>query len=91
MLEADRLNALDLAHLLGLAGAGSVMLTDAWPSYHVMRAWLALRRRLPWNLMAFLDDMHHLQVLRRVGAVYQFRHALLQDRLVGPGARRRGG
>jgi hypothetical protein len=36
---------------------------------------------LPWQVMRFLDDAHHRGVLRQVGAVYQFRHAQLQDRL----------
>jgi hypothetical protein len=31
--------------------------------------------------MAFLDDAYRRGVLRRAGAVYQFRHARLQDRL----------
>jgi len=70
-----------LGFIIGLAGAVGVVLNDGWPCYHLMRAWLAVRRRLPWHLMSFLDDMHHLGILRQVGAVYQFRHALLQDRL----------
>jgi hypothetical protein len=43
--------------------------------------------------MRFLEDAHDRNVLRTVGPVYQFRHARLQDRLVGqdrpPGARGR--
>ncbi len=31
------------------------------------------------QLISFLDDAHRRGVLRQVGAVYQFRHALLQD------------
>ncbi|MEV0592861.1 hypothetical protein [Nonomuraea cavernae] len=31
--------------------------------------------------MRFLDDAHRVGLLREVGAVYQFRHAKLQDRL----------
>jgi hypothetical protein len=33
------------------------------------------------RFMQFLDDAHHRQVLRQAGAVYQFRHAELQDHL----------
>jgi hypothetical protein len=44
-------------------------------------AWLALRKRLPWAVMDFLDDAHSRGVLRQIGTIYQFRHALLQTRL----------
>jgi hypothetical protein len=33
--------------------------------------------------MAFLEDAHRRGVLRQVGAVYQFRHAKLQQYLAG--------
>jgi hypothetical protein len=33
------------------------------------------------KLIQVLEDAHHRQVLRQVGAVYQFRHAELQDHL----------
>lgn len=52
-----------------------------WWWFTVARAWLALRGRLPWQLMAFLDDAHRLGVLRQSGARYQFRHSILHDRL----------
>jgi hypothetical protein len=45
------------------------------------RLWHAHCGRLPLRLMRFLDDAHRRGVLRQVGAVYQFRHARLQDRL----------
>ncbi|MEU4160789.1 BTAD domain-containing putative transcriptional regulator [Actinoplanes sp. NPDC026670] len=57
--------------------------TAAWPRYQAARVWLTLRRRLPWNLTAFLADAHRIGVLRRHGAVYQFRHARLRDSLAG--------
>jgi len=38
---------------------------------------------LPFGFMAFLDDAHRRGVLRQVGAVYEFRHARLQERLAG--------
>ncbi|MFB7084402.1 NACHT domain-containing protein [Streptomyces sp. NPDC056296] len=53
----------------------------AWGHYTVARCYLALRRGLPYDLMAFLADAHDRGVLRRVGAVYQFRHIELQHRL----------
>jgi len=53
----------------------------AWPLYILCRGLLTLRHNLPWSLMRFLDDAHHRGVLRQVGAIYQFRHIKLQDRL----------
>ncbi|WP_198168348.1 NACHT domain-containing protein [Herbidospora yilanensis] len=50
-------------------------------SYLVALSVLNLRRKLPRNLMAFLDDAHRLGLLRTVGPIYQFRHADLQDHL----------
>jgi hypothetical protein len=38
-----------------------------------------LTGRLPWRLPEFLDDAYRRGVLRRAGAVYQFRHARLQE------------
>jgi GTPase SAR1 family protein len=67
----------------GLAGALPVGLSQtAWGWVVGARGWLALRRRLPYHLMAFLADAHENRgVLRQVGAVYQFRHLELQRRL----------
>jgi NACHT domain len=63
-----------------VSGIGSFVFS-AWPSYGIARIWLAMRRRLPWPLMGFLDDAHRRGVLRQAGAVYQFRHIELQHRL----------
>lgn len=68
----------------GFLGFG-YMLGAAWSWLQVTRFWLALRRRLPWRLMAFLDDAHERGVLRLAGAVYQFRHRRLQDYLTTTG------
>ncbi|MGW6911410.1 NACHT domain-containing protein [Streptomyces sp. NPDC054940] len=58
---------------------------SAWSHYAVARCYLALRAKLPLDLMAFLADAHeHRGVLRRTGAVYQFRHIELQHRLADP-------
>jgi hypothetical protein len=63
----------------GLAGG---LHGAAWGPFAVARGLLAGRGRLPWQLMAFLADAHEQRgVLRRVGAVYQFRHVELQRRL----------
>jgi NACHT domain len=48
-------------------------------SYIDARLWLALRGRLPWRTMTFLADASRRGVLRQAGAIYQFRHARLQE------------
>jgi hypothetical protein len=54
----------------------------AWVPYAIVRRWLARRGDLPPNLTEFLADAYERRdVLRRVGAVYQFRHIELQRRL----------
>jgi NACHT domain len=63
-----------------LAGVVAGLAADCdavWPSYGIARNWLAIRRRLPWRLVGFLDDAHQRGVLRQAGAVYQFRHIQL--------------
>jgi hypothetical protein len=72
-----------------LAGATGVLVirllfggpTSAWTGYVEGRLTLALRGRLPWRTMPFLEDAHRRGVLRQVGAVYQFRHIRLRDHL----------
>ncbi|XVV03491.1 NACHT domain-containing protein [Actinosynnema sp. CA-248983] len=54
-----------------------------WWWFTVARIWLAVRGKLPWELMVFLEDARKLGVLRQAGACYQFRHALVQERLAG--------
>jgi hypothetical protein len=64
------------------AGLSVGFIQASWGSFILAKWWLAMRRRLPWRLMAFLADAHEKRgVLRQVGAVYQFRHAELQRRL----------
>ncbi|MGP3951439.1 NACHT domain-containing protein [Streptomyces sp. 7N604] len=65
-----------------LAGLESGLVETAWGGWVVARAYLAMRRKVPWDLMTFLQDAHeHRGVLRQVGAVYQFRHLDLQRHL----------
>ncbi|MFB9178313.1 NACHT domain-containing protein [Dactylosporangium sucinum] len=71
----------------GLAGGLAVALgvgvtLGAWLRFEVARLWWCGKGRLPWRLMAFLADAHRRGVLRQAGGVWQFRHALLRDRLV---------
>jgi hypothetical protein len=74
-------SAVIVGTLFGLAVALTFGLARAWGSFVAVRAWLAARGNLPPRLMHFLDDAHRRGVLRQVGALYQFRHARLQDRL----------
>jgi transcriptional regulator with XRE-family HTH domain len=63
-------------------GLGYALSLTAWGQWVVFgRVWLPLTGRLPFAVTAFLDDAYRRGVLRRAGAVYQFRHARLQDHL----------
>jgi transcriptional regulator with XRE-family HTH domain len=74
---------LALGLVAGVDGALAYMLSmTAWGQWVVfVRVWLPLTGRLPWAVQEFLDDAYQRGVLRRAGAVYQFRHARLQDHL----------
>ncbi|MGW4874631.1 NACHT domain-containing protein [Streptomyces chartreusis] len=81
---------------LGLAGrlAGKFqtgLVGSAWSWFLLTRVWLALQGKLPWRLLRFLDDAHRRGVLRQAGAVYQFRHARLQDYLAAQASSARRG
>ncbi len=69
--------------VLGFGVALGVTLgLTAWGQWLALsRIWLPLHQRLPLALIAFLDDACERGVLRRAGAVYQFRHARLQKHL----------
>jgi hypothetical protein len=69
-------------------GLGYMVGLTAWGQWAVLaRVWLPLTGRLPWTVLTFLDDAHQRGVLRQAGAVYQFRHARLQDHLARTGRR----
>ncbi|MGV9386146.1 NACHT domain-containing protein [Nonomuraea sp. NPDC003707] len=76
--------------VVGFVGGPLMGNHHAWLAFTIATAWLALKRRLPWRIMNFLDDAHRLGLLRAVGPVYQFRHAALHDHLavtdIQPGA-----
>ena len=55
----------------------------------IAHAWLGVQRKLPWALMTFLEDAHQRGVLRQQGAVYQFRHVMLQTHLATTDAKQR--
>ncbi|MEU3620773.1 NACHT domain-containing protein [Streptomyces sp. NPDC006872] len=65
------------------AAIGALLALSATNWGHLAAARLRFTRRegLPRNTMAFLREAHRLGILRQVGPVYQFRHALLQDHL----------
>lgn len=64
-----------------LVGVLMGLLSSPWPLYFATSKYLALRTRLPFSLMTFLDECHRLGILRRVGPIYQFRHSRLQQHL----------
>ncbi len=65
-----------------MGGFCYVLAFTAWGQWLTLtRIRLPLANKLPWDITAFLDDAYRRGVLRQYGAVYQFRHARLQDRL----------
>jgi hypothetical protein len=64
-----------------------VVLLDgsAWGQYTLARTWLAMRDQLPWRLDRFLREAKHAGVLRESDGRYEFRSALLRDRLAEEG------
>ncbi|MGI5243043.1 hypothetical protein [Dactylosporangium sp. CA-139066] len=54
---------------------------STWISFRVAHGYLALNGRLPWRLWAFLEDAYKRGTIRQAGTAWQFRHALLHDRL----------
>lgn len=68
-----------------VVGLSYGLITSAWGWFQVARLYYHLTGEWPWRIMAFLDDAHKTRVLRQVGAVYQFRHVLLRDRLAASG------
>jgi hypothetical protein len=60
---------------------GMLLLASASGAWLACCALLSWRSRLPLRLMSFLEEAHRRGVLRQAGGVYQFRHALLQERL----------
>jgi transcriptional regulator with XRE-family HTH domain len=67
--------------VFGIAVGLAIFLSRAWGSFVLTRAWLAMRGKTPLRLMRFLADAHRRGVLRQAGAIFQFRHASLQDNL----------
>jgi transcriptional regulator with XRE-family HTH domain/GTPase SAR1 family protein len=69
-------------------GVGYLFCMTPWGHWLVFaRIWLPLTGRLPWAVVAFLDDACRRGVLRQSGPYYQFRHARLQAHLAAPTGR----
>jgi hypothetical protein len=52
---------------------------SAFLKHFVLRFWLWLMDRMPWHIVAFLDEMVERILLRRVGGSYIFIHRFLLD------------
>ena len=70
-----------LGVVYGFVYASAGVCYTSWYRFTVARLCLRPCGRLPWRTFAFLADAHRRGVLRRNGAVYEFRHSRLQDRL----------
>jgi len=62
-------------------GLAAVLLAGARPKVRLIELVLAITGGGRIKFMQVLEDAHHRQVLRQAGAVYQFRHAELQEHL----------
>ncbi|MET9550360.1 hypothetical protein ABZY36_34420 [Streptomyces sp. NPDC006627] len=71
---------------VGLAAGLLAVSSTAYFAYRETGLRLAATRGLPRHPVAFMEDARLLNVLRRVGPVYQFCHAEFRDRLVNGGA-----
>lgn len=69
----------------GFVGAFTAcMVFNAWPVFRLAHAWLAWKDKLPWRLMAFLEESRRYGVLRQEGISYTFRHLRLLESLAEP-------
>jgi hypothetical protein len=62
-------------------GLGAGMVSSSTWTVTLANAQLWRRNEAPAHMLRFLDDARKRQILRKVGPVYQFRDARLQDRL----------
>lgn len=71
------------ALITGIGGAalGRKLTVRAWPMFVISVIVLHVKEGIPLRLMRFLEYAYDIGVMRRVGAVYQFRHDRLQHRL----------
>jgi hypothetical protein len=91
-LVAALLTGVDLGVIAGVAAGPWIVLAvsipggmtmglgmSSWGWFSITRIWLGLNGVLPVGLMSFWRDAHRRGILRQTGAVYQFRHARLQE------------
>jgi hypothetical protein len=69
--------------IAGIGGAafGRKLTVRAWPMFITSVIVLHIKEDVPLQLMRFLEYAYSIGIMRRVGAVYQFRHDRLQHRL----------
>ncbi|MGI5529890.1 hypothetical protein ACQEVX_21645 [Streptomyces syringium] len=72
--------------LPGVTVALLVLLSRAWTRFLIVRAVMALRGQLPWQLLTFLSDARDRGLLRQSGGTYQFRHIRVQEQLARQGS-----
>jgi len=72
-------NGAEVAIVMGVVAVSTTGLRLALSSFAFFQ--LAIRWHTPLRLIRFLDDARKRGILRRIGPLYQFRHARLQDRL----------
>lgn len=71
---------------LGMGITSGILAPQFFPAA-VAQLYLAVRYQVPFRIVHFLEDARARHIIRTVGPVYQFRHALIRDRLardVGP-------
>ncbi len=69
----------------GFVGAvPACMVFNAWPVFRLIHVWLAAKNKLPWRLIAFLEESRRYGVLRQEGISYTFRHLRLLESLAEP-------
>ncbi|WP_326641007.1 hypothetical protein OIE67_15990 [Nonomuraea fuscirosea] len=73
--------------LPGIVFASLTLLTRAWARFVWVRFVLALRGRLPWRFVTFLEDAHRQGLLQHFGGEYRFRHIRMQDWLASTALR----
>ncbi|MFF4616239.1 hypothetical protein [Nonomuraea jabiensis] len=73
--------------LPGIVFGSLTLLTRAWSRFVWVRFVLALRGRLPWRFVAFLEDAHRQGLLQHFGGEYRFRHIRMQDWLASTALR----
>ena len=82
LMSNSALAGLGAGLVAGYMVALGVGTMTTWGRWVVLaQIWLPLAGRLPRDLDAFLQDSYARGVLRREGAVFQFRHARLQEHL----------